>query len=192
MNKYYLGKRNYAILDWDGKEESQITANWRYNCAKHNIGCVIGQFKDKQAFWDAMRNEDEIKDFLEKRHIDSLEGFYLAKIAQREAEQARMAKRNEALKEQRIQSYEALKEQACPIPTTYENIGIVLRYLNTSNCGGWKLPAMTIGYSCNQYDCDGKQASTMTLDNPIEIDGEMVDKFVVGAPLGHLTKYHRV
>ena len=78
------------------------------------------------------------------------------------------------------------------IPTTYENIGIVLRYLNTRNWGGWDLPKMTIPYSCNQYDCDGKQASTMILAEPIEVyDGEMATRFQVGAPHGHLIKYRR-
>lgn len=78
------------------------------------------------------------------------------------------------------------------IETTYENIGIVLRYLNTQNWGGWKLPKMTIGYACHQYDCDGKIATTMKLDEAIEVyDGEKESMFQTGAPHGHLQKYCR-
>lgn len=78
------------------------------------------------------------------------------------------------------------------IETTAENISIVLGYLNTVNWGGWELPKMSIGYSCNQYDCDGRTATTMRLDEPIEYEGEFADKFVTGAPAGHLMKYRRI
>lgn len=113
------------------------------------------------------------------------------------------AMERQAEAEQRIKAeYEALlAENSGIIPTTYENIGKVLRYLNLQNWGGWQLPIMTIGYRCNQYDCDGKTASTMILDEPIDITYEdertegyipnMVSKFQVGAPHGHLTQYHR-
>ena len=76
------------------------------------------------------------------------------------------------------------------IETTYENICIVLAFLNTCNWGSWNLPTMTIGGSFNQYDCDGKQATTLTLNQAIDVDGEMISKFVFGAPRGHLTKYY--
>ena len=71
---------------------------------------------------------------------------------------------------------------------------IVLRYLNTINWGGWELPKMTIGYICNQYDCEGKIATTMKLDESIKLyedDNETGYMFQVGAPVGHLTKYRR-
>lgn len=76
------------------------------------------------------------------------------------------------------------------IETNYKNICIVLGLLNLQNWGYWHLPTMTIGYKCNQYDCDGKQASTMVLDHPIDVDGELISKFSIGAPHGHLMKYH--
>lgn len=103
----------------------------------------------------------------------------------------RNAARRLAIEEARSIAFRDLLARGTPIPTTYETIGIVLRYLNTMNWGGWDLPPMTIGYRCNQYDCDGKQASTMILDEPIDVFGELIDKFVVGAPTGHLIKYHR-
>lgn len=101
---------------------------------------------------------------------------------------------------EREDEYKALvaKYEGAAIPTTFENIGIILRYLNTMSWGAWRLPKMTIGYKCHQYDCDGKVASTMTLDKPIDVScyeegglPEMVDKFQVGAPVRHLMQYHR-
>ena len=76
--------------------------------------------------------------------------------------------------------------------TNIENIGILLRYLNTKNWGLWRLPAMTIGYQCNQYDCDGRTATTIKLDTPILYDGKMVSMFVYGNPRGHLEKYTQI
>lgn len=78
------------------------------------------------------------------------------------------------------------------VETTVENIRTLLRYLNDINWGVWQLPSMTIGYSCHQYDCDGKTATTIKLDRPIEYRGEKVTKFQYGAPSGHLRDYCRI
>lgn len=78
------------------------------------------------------------------------------------------------------------------VETTVENIRTLLRYLNDINWGVWQLPSMTIGYTCNQYDCDGKTATAITLDTPIEYCGEQVSQFQHGAPSGHLRHYHRL
>lgn len=72
--------------------------------------------------------------------------------------------------------------------STLENIAILLRYLNSTNWGVWHLPTMTIGYACHQYDCDGKRASTIKLDEPVE----GYTKLQYGAPRGHLTAYTNV
>jgi hypothetical protein len=71
------------------------------------------------------------------------------------------------------------------IPATLANIKIVLTQLNFQNWGAWNLPKMTIGYSANQFDCDGLTASTMKFDNAIE--GETM--FKVGGKRGYLSKY---
>ena len=90
-----------------------------------------------------------------------------------------------------IKAYKEL-EKLDIIPTTIENISIILQYLNMQNWGTWKLPKMEIGYSCHQYDCGGKLAATMILDRPINYDGVMVSRFEVGAPRGYLTKYQKI
>lgn len=76
-----------------------------------------------------------------------------------------------------------------PTPTT---IYILLSYLNDINCGSWVLPKMSIGYRCNQYDCDGKQATTITLDKAIDYDGRPTRCFEVGAPIRHLMRYQKL
>lgn len=78
------------------------------------------------------------------------------------------------------------------IPSSVENISIVLHYLNMHNWGTWKLPKMEIGYSCNQYDCNGVAATVMVLDKPINYDGKIISRFEVGAPRGFLNKYTKL
>lgn len=73
--------------------------------------------------------------------------------------------------------------------STIENITILLRYLNSVNWGMWELPKMTIGYICNQYDCDGRMATTIKLDKPISYDGRMLTEFVIGGGPRHLINY---
>lgn len=70
-------------------------------------------------------------------------------------------------------------------PSTLENIRALLRRLNLDNWGSWTLPPMTVGYVCNQYDCDGHTATTIQLDQPVE--GYTMLQY--GAPRGHLTHY---
>ena len=78
------------------------------------------------------------------------------------------------------------------VETTPKTIYILLSYLNDNNWGSWKLPKMSIGYRCNQYDCDGKQATTITLDKAIDYDGKPTRLFEVGAPIRHLIKYQKL
>lgn len=79
--------------------------------------------------------------------------------------------------------------------STIENIGKVLNFLNQQNWGGWDLPKMSIGYKCAQYDCDGKRATTMTLNYGVtdeDFGCENETRFVVGNPRGHLNKYRSI
>lgn len=76
--------------------------------------------------------------------------------------------------------------------TNADSVYVLLRKLNSENWGGWELPKMTIGYTCNQYDCDGKTATTIKLDSPIIVNDEEGTMFQYGAPVGHLRKYRRI
>lgn len=112
---------------------------------------------------------------------------------------------NLKLKAKQMEQRSELKHQACEIlinqriehgggvlESNPANICLLLEFLNTQNWGGWELPKMTIGYSCAQYDCDGKQATTIKLDEPIEYNGKLVSRFEVGAPHRHLMKYQKI
>jgi len=89
-------------------------------------------------------------------------------------------------------AYDAIKDLR-PVPATIENITAILHYYKMQEHVGELLP-MTIGYSCNGYDCDGTFAAAIKLDRPIVYneEGDMSDRFVCGAPHGHLMKYKRV
>ena len=78
------------------------------------------------------------------------------------------------------------------IPATVENIKTVLQHLNSQNWGSWLLPKLSINYSAHQYDCDGIQATTIKLDQPISDEGRGISNemmFAYNAPKGHLTNY---
>lgn len=152
-----------------------------------NAGQVISSMGGIKGVLNRCNEEitlDEFKARLQAAKEASIAG---RKAAAQAAEERRIKECQEALMD-----YDALVETGTPIATNIAAISIILRYLNTQNWGGWNLPAMAIGYRCNQYDCDGVMATTMILDEPIEVDGEMVSRFVFGAPRGHLVNYYRV
>lgn len=76
------------------------------------------------------------------------------------------------------------------IEVTKENLTKVLYGLNQMNWGTWNLPQMSIGYSAHQFDCNGKTATTIKLDTPINIDGQMISKFKTSTSRGHLEGYY--
>lgn len=82
-----------------------------------------------------------------------------------------------------------LPKEGGAIEATAENLTILMRYLQTVNWGLWKLPRLTQKYTANQYDCDGKVAITVILDEGIESEGKIYKKLQYGAPMGHLTQY---
>lgn len=88
--------------------------------------------------------------------------------------------------------YHRLFDGVDVVTTKAETVYVLLRYLNAKNWGTWQLPKMTIGYQCNQYDCDGKIATTIKLDHPISVNGKKGTMFVYGAPSRHLTEYERI
>lgn len=183
--KYYLLKSYYMIAEWDCVEENPIKVVFSTAPRTYNLGTFIGQFKSKTDAWQHLMSQLDVSDFLAERGCLSLDEWYLKKKEQRLKEADLRVSRHK-------ENYEKLVSQYEVIPTTPETISIVLAYLRYVNWGGWDLPKMSIGYCCAQYDCDGKTAVTMILDQPIDYYGELVSKFVKGAPVGHLMKYHRI
>ena len=104
------------------------------------------------------------------------------------AENERTAQREQEINE----AWDSIKDMK-PIPSTIENIYTMLRYFRLHGVG--ELPMMTIGYSCNEYDCGGKRpAVAVKLDEAIIVneDGEMSDRIVYGASPRHLGKYYHI
>lgn len=112
-------------------------------------------------------------------------------VEERAAQKLTNAQANEAYKRELENRYNELIKLDV-IPSTVENITTLLYTLNSQNWGVWNLPNMEIGYSCNQYDCNGKIATTIVLDRPIPYDGELISRFEIGAPRGFLNKYRKL
>lgn len=127
------------------------------------------------------------KEMTEEQYRDEL-----AERKRKKQIEAEGAEKRAIEREQQIKAEYAAAFSGEVTETTIENIAILLHYLNRMNWGGWKLPKMTIGYSCHQYDCDGRTATTITLDRPVNYYGRMIRKFVLGAGTGHLIHYTRI
>lgn len=112
-----------------------------------------------------------------------------------EAEQVhreRMLRKEEAWNENARREYEKVFSNEVT-EANYENIRVLLHYLSTMNWGLWDLPQMTIGYSANQYDCGGRIAVAIKLDEKIELPlGGKSDKFSFGNGRGYLNNYTRI
>ncbi len=100
----------------------------------------------------------------------------------------RQAQIETELKKEIQNDYNNLIEGNEVVETNRENLKTVMKYLNTLNWGVWQLPKMSIGYSAHQYDCDGKTATTVELDEPL--DGQT--KFKIGGKRGHLNGYRNI
>ena len=128
------------------------------------------------------------KEYTEAEWQAELEREKSAKLAAKEAATQRC---EQLIKEHELAYHEVFGDEDV-VETTPKNIYILLSYLNDSSLGNWKLPKMSIGYRCNQYDCDGKQATTITLDKAIIYDGKPTRCFEVGAPIRHLMRYKKL
>ncbi len=128
--------------------------------------------------------------------VDDLDGMIAAlnveKKAIRERAAAERVREQTAGNKEAETAYHRLFDGVDVVETRAETVNALLRYLNTKNWGTWTLPKMTIGYQCNQYDCDGRTATTIKLDQPIKVGGRMGQQYQHGAPRGHLTKYEPI
>lgn len=84
-------------------------------------------------------------------------------------------------------------DKSVSIEANSENLYVLMRYLRSIPWGQWQLPALSQEYSANQYDCDGKIAVTIILNNGIMTeDGKVIKKLQYGAPMGHLSNYTNI
>lgn len=125
------------------------------------------------------------QDKTEEEYLQELQ----SRLEQRKATQTNLLRKLREEYARTEEAYNKIFSGNEVVETTPYNLYVLLSYLNTQNWGTWRLPKMTIHYKCNQYDCDGQQATTITLESPIIYQGEMLSKFQVGAPIGHLIHY---
>ena len=84
-------------------------------------------------------------------------------------------------------------DKSIGIDATRDNLYALMRYLRTIPLSQWQLPTLSQGYSANQYDCDGKIAVTITLNEGILSDDfKIIKRLQYGAPMGHLTNYTNI
>lgn len=174
-------RTNARTLDVVQNEDGTLSISWRGQPINN-----AGQFINQLGGIDAVIAR--CKEYTEEEWQTELERVKALREADKEAALCRSLR----FVREHEEAYKAVFESGTTVETTPHSIYVLLTYLNDHNWGEWTLPKMSIGYSCNQYDCDGKQATTIKLDEPIDYDGELVDKFQIGAPVGHLTKYHRI
>lgn len=157
-----------------------------------DAGALIKSLGGVEEFWKHCHTQEEWNKIEDERKI-----FAEQRRIRRENEKKSRSKMIEKYRLDAKQAYDELISSNEKIEANYTNIYILLNHLQYVNWGFWELPKMSIGYSCNQYDCDGKTAVTIKLDRKIAIpytdfSVEYCDKFVIGNPRGHLENYTRM
>ena len=178
---YRIEKREDGELDMY-REYSRKSRHgqWVKDGSKYaDVGMFVKQRGGKDIFLSECADCDDLEDFVTKQNKENEEFSNTRKaiaeeIAKKQEEEYALAFANEVTE------------------CNKENIYLLLRHLNKINWGVWNLPKMSIGYSCNQYNCNGVTATTMILDKPIDYGDEMIDKFVYGAPHGYLCGYVQI
>ena len=182
MNTVFFVSKRLALKVEQNQDGTLTLTNYHDGTPFANAGMLIKSTGSIDNFLAFCIDEEHAKARMEAQRICATPEY--------RKEQARRSAQREALAT--IQHKAAFDALPRPIPATYDNIGVVLRYLRDQNYGTVDLPSMTIGYTFNMYDCDGKLAAAMVMDKDIFEDGENLGrKFQVGAPHGHLTKYTR-
>lgn len=182
---YYFGVQVNA----DGA--LSITAEYQHVGGGKWINCHSRQWEDAEALIGSMGGKEKLlARCIEVEHLDELVNERNEANQEYRKKQAASDAAKEAARTARVEKEykDAFGDGTQATESTLENIAILLRYLNSTNWGVWQLPTMTIGYACHQYDCDGKRASTIKLDEPVE----GYTKLQYGAPRGHLTAYTNV
>lgn len=158
---------------------------WQYDGRKfNNAGSLIISAGGIDNLLRQCEDVEDIEGMIARLNIEK------AEIRRRATEERnrQMADRNSIV----AADYHRLFDGKDVVESKAETVYALLRYLSTKNWGTWNLPKMTIGYHCNQYDCDGKTAVTIILNSPIMVGGRMGDRFQYGAPRGHLIKYEEI
>lgn len=193
--KIYISANYIYTIEITGNEDKPLRVIRSYRKGHHGIWIATkeGEYYDAGLFINNIGGPEKVlAKCIEVEDVNE----WIASTNERARAQHKRAhavamQRQEEREKQAKEEYQ--KTFAGEVTESNENtVGVLLRYLNTQNWGVWRLPKMTIGYACHQYDCDGKTATTIKLDKPIMVNDEMGTMFQVGAPHGHLMKYRRI
>ena len=154
-----------------------------------NAGSLIGSNVDE--FLSKCVSEEEHEKYLHRYETPEAQAIREANRAKREAQKAERAQKAIQFKEQLKREFEALWSQNL-IEVNEESVKTILFYSHYFEMPEFRGKKFTIGFSVNEYDCDGKIAIAMKLDKKIRVYDVLTNKIVVGAPHGHLTKYTRI
>lgn len=182
MTTFFFSSK--LALEVNTNEDGTLAITHTDGTPYQDAGCLIKSQGGIQAFLSHCIDKEEFDRRVNARAFSQSKEY-------RQIQAQRQAEKEAERKAKWISDYKALAAKG-PIEATAENIGIVLRYFRAQDTAMLNYPAMSVGYSANMYDCDGKLAAAMILDHPIDVDGEKVSRFVSGAPVGHLSKYYRV
>lgn len=190
MNLYFYTKRNV------------------YQITKNDDGTVTFYPEDKNA-GNMIAQRGGVESFLTCCKEDTRS--YEEMLAERQQEQQAEYERKKAASQQRKKAEEeaAMKaysellasygmdinhiDKSVVIDATTKNLYTIMRYMQITNCGIWKLPRLSQGYAANQYDCDGRTVVTVLLDKGvITKGGKLVRELQYGAPMGHLNNYTNI
>ena len=185
-----------------------FTKNKTYQITKNEDGTVTVFPEEKNAGM-LIAQRGGISSFLALCQEDerSYEEFAAAREEEQKSEEERrksaIQQRKKAEEDAIMKAYSELLEKygmdidhidkSVIVDATIKNLYIIMRYMHITNWGLWELPTLSQGYSFHQYDCDGRTAVTITLDEGIITeDGKLVRKLQYGAPMGHLNNYTNI
>ena len=166
-----------------------------YSLTINTVGDMVKEFPkavERKKRLDKKKDEAWLKTAEGVAHLKQIE----EKKKERQERRILNEKRKETERKEIEKNYNHLLKSQ-PIDVNIDNFTIILKYLNEQNWGSWCLPQLKIGYTANQYDCDGRIASTITLSKPINIidywgNQQSINKFSYGNPRRHLNKYYQL
>ena len=189
-NLYYCTKKNVYLITKNDNGTLTFTPE------APNAGAMIMQRGGISAFIDhCIEDERSFNEFVEDREL-------VAKKQKEYREAMRLQSAN-AEKESVAKAYNEMLskygmgvgniDKSVAIEASVYNLYVLMRYLRSIPRGQWQLPTLSQGYSVNQYDCNGKIAVTIILNDGITTeDGKVIKKLQYGAPMGHLSNYNNI
>ena len=189
-NLYYCTKKNVYLVTKN--DDGTLT----FFPEEKNAGAIIMQRGGIQGFL-AHCIEDS------RPYVDFKNDVQLIKQKQREYRDAMRLQNADAEKTAVANAYNAMLanygmsigniDKSIKIDATRDNLYTLMRYLRTIPLSQWQLPTLSQGYTANQYDCEGKIAVTITLNQGLLSDDlKIIKKLQYGAPMGHLTNYTNI